>query len=273
MKTNKCLRFLLPYLLFCVCHALIQPSVHHLGISTVFLMFVFWLMFEDGKTPIIPPILQKLWQSIEAPSIRKMLTAVGVVIAVIPILYSGISSGMDIRLRYGARELADFLKDNGLEDRKIMISWRWFEPEEKKEMSLSSIYLEDYIPQEHPEPNRFYTNMIGNAATMQPYFDRNIFTNFNADDPETLYMRWGNPEDYQAVYDLWHDQGLPEVLVGYLPIDEIFSEEELEGVKYYWVAEFEFGNIFKLYQQEIKPKLYIREDVLEEYPQIEIMTY
>lgn len=97
--------------------------------------------------------------------------------------------------------------------------------------------------------------------------------NFNADDPDTLYMRWKETEDYQAVYDLWHDQGLPEVLVGYLPIDEIFSEEELEGVKYYWVAEFEFGNIFKLYQQEIKPKLYIREDVLEEYPQIEIMTY
>ncbi|MBQ2264325.1 MAG: hypothetical protein II341_02880 [Oscillospiraceae bacterium] len=273
MKTNKCLRFLLPYLLFCVCHALIQPSVHHLGISTAFLMFIFWLMFENGKTPEIPMIMKKIWQSIEAVSIRRLLGAMGVVIAVLPIVYSGISSAMDISKPYGARELVEYLNENGLDDRKIMISWRWFTPKKDTELSLESIYLEDVIPQEHPEPNEFYTDIMGNAATMLPYYDRNIFMNFNADDPDTLYMRWKETEDYQAVYDLWHDQGLPEVLVGYLPIDEIFSEEELEGVKYYWVAEFEFGNIFKLYQQEIKPKLYIREDVLEEYPQIEIMTY
>jgi hypothetical protein len=86
-------------------------------------------------------------------------------------------------------------------------------------------------------------------------------------------MRWGNPKDYESVYKLWHDQGLPEVLIGYLPIDEIFSEEELEGVTYYWVEEIEFGNIFKLYKQPIKTKIYIREDILKEHPDIEIMTY
>lgn len=272
-KTNKSLHFLLPYLIFCASHALIQPSAHHLGISTVFLMFVFWLMFEDGKSPEIPPVFTKLWNSIEAVSIKQLLAGIGAVIAMLPIVYSGVSSGMDIALPYGPKNMVDYIKDNGLDKHSCMISWLWFEPDKEKELSLNALYLEDTIPQEHPEPNIFLTNISGNASTILPYFDRNIFTNFNTDDPDTLYMRWGNPKDYESVYKLWHDQGLPEVLIGYLPIDEIFSEEELEGVTYYWVEEIEFGNIFKLYKQPIKTKIYIREDILKEHPDIEIMTY
>ncbi|MBQ8010421.1 MAG: hypothetical protein IJ265_02575 [Oscillospiraceae bacterium] len=273
LKTNKRLHFLVPYLLFCLAFTLVQTSVHHLGISMMFLLFIFWNICENGQNPMIPILFKKIGMKIESASIRRLLAIIGGIISFMPIVYSGVSSIMDIANPYGPKEIAEFIKDNGLENRKIMMSWRWYLPEPDQEMSLSTIYLEDVIPNDHPIPNAFYTDMMGNASTTLPYFDRNIYMNFNADDPDTLYMRWKETEDYQAVYDLWHDQGLPEVLVGYLPIDEIFSEEELEGVKYYWVAEFEFGNIFKLYQQEIKPKLYIREDVLEEYPQIEIMTY
>lgn len=271
LKTNKRLPLLIPYLLYCISCSVLQFSVHHLGLSTLYLVFLFWNICEDGKRPEIPTCFRKLYENVPSQGIRRLAGIMGTVIALLPILHTGVSSVLDIRNAYSESIIADYLKENGLDKRKIMLSWSWRST--AGGLVDGKFYLDHKIPLEHVPVDLFRTNIMGSAAVTLPYFADNIYMNFNADDPETLYMRWQDTADYAAVCDLWHEQGLPEVIVGYLPLDEIFSEEELEGVTYHWVETFDYGVIFKLTQAELQMKLYIREDVLEEYPQLETQMY
>lgn len=271
LKANRRMAYLFPLIVFVICFILIQPSVHHIGICTMYLIFVFWDICKEKGMPALPTSFHKLWSLVPTVSIRRLAGVIGAVIALLPMIYSAVSSVLDIRTQYSHAAVADYLKEHGLDERKIMVSWLW--RSEKDVSDGNFFYLDNKIPLEHAPVSLFETNMVGVGTGLLPYFEENIFMNYNTDDPDTLYMRWQATEDYEAVCKLWHDQGLPEVIIGYLPLDEIFSEEELEGITYHWVESFTHGMIFKLSGQDNLLKIYVREDVLEEYPELEIQTY
>ncbi len=271
LKANRRIAYLFPLISFSICFSLIQPSVHHIGICTMYLIFVFWDICKENGTPKLPESFHKLRSLVPSVSIRRLAGVIGAVIAMLPLIYSAVSSVLDIRTQYSHAAVADYLKEHGLDERKIMVSWLW--RSESDVFDGNFFYLDNKIPLEHAPVTLFETNMIGTGTGLLPYFEENIFMNYNTDDPDTLYMRWQATEDYEAVCKLWHDQGLPEVIVGYLPLDEIFSEEELEGVTYHWVETFTHGMIFKLSGQENILKIYVREDVLADYPELEIQEY
>ena len=86
-------------------------------------------------------------------------------------------------------------------------------------------------------------------------------------------MRWFEDTNYQKTYSLWQAQGLPEIIIGLVPLQEIYSLEELDGVTYYWVDSLENEKIWKQYCKKSVVKIYVREDVLSDYPQFEIQKY
>ena len=92
--------------------------------------------------------------------------------------------------------------------------------------------------------------------------------NFNVDCPDEMYVHYKYKEDYKKVFSEWRKQGLPDVVIGFAPIDEVYDEKELEGVRYLPVFEFYSCNIFKDKLTESKALAYMRSDLIDEYPNL-----
>ena len=61
--------------------------------------------------------------------------------------------------------------------------------------------------------------------------------------------------------------------MGLVPLQEVYSKQELEGVTYYMIDTVHSGKIFKFSRAEGDWNIYIRSDLLDEYPQFEKQTY
>jgi hypothetical protein len=276
-SNQKKATFLVPYsiyLLFCV---FVQFSVHHIGISTLFILFTFWIMLAGKNGLQIPKFLSQLSAKITSPLIRRVIGGVGILVAAVPLLYTGVSSTYDVLYQYGfASELASFLKDNQLDDKKIMVCYTLKfkdEDENEEKQYLNYIVNDETLPAELPEIEVQYPYLSGVPGSTLPYFDHNIFMNFNTDEPDKMYVQWLNTTDTESIFEEWREQGLPDVVIGLVPLNEIYGKEALEGVTYRWVATFHYGNIWRLTNEDNEVHLYIREDLLDEYPQLEVLTY
>ena len=180
----------------------------------------------------------------------------------IPFVYTAVSIYHDIRYAYAPIHHAEFIKEHHLENKKIFISW-----EAKPEYDpLADWYSTHYMPAPHAEVKAHYTNIIGHGSTLSVYFDRNIFMNFNVDCPEDLYMHYQYKEDVQEVFSKWREKGLPDFIIEYCSIDEVYGNM-LDGVEYVCIEEFKAGLIFKTGYNDDIHRIFIRKDLLDEYPQ------
>ena len=91
--------------------------------------------------------------------------------------------------------------------------------------------------------------------------------NFNVDCPDETYMHYQYKENVDKVFAEWRAKGLPEFIVGYCPIDEIYDEETLKDVRYLPIAEITSSAIFKDKCDKDNDFLYLREDLFDKYPQ------
>ena len=84
-------------------------------------------------------------------------------------------------------------------------------------------------------------------------------------------MHYAYKEYVDEVFRLWHDKGLPDFIIGYCPIDEIFSAEELKGVRYSIVGDFKYHMNFKFHSYDKRTFVYMRDDLADEYPDISVV--
>ncbi|MDE6657764.1 MAG: hypothetical protein K2J88_04185, partial [Oscillospiraceae bacterium] len=261
---KKLITFLVPYILFMIFSVFVYFSVHHLGVSTLFIVFIFWIMAEQKME--MPALFIMLNQKVVAKSIRVLASIVGILAICMPLAYTVISSVNDIFYCYGMRVVAEFIKENNLTDRKIMSPWSYTN-EIPEETGINLIIWDETLPVDMLPIKKHYPYQNGIAAASLPYFDENIFMNFNAEDKQKMYLQEVDRDDSQQVLASWQEQGLPEIVIGVLPLKEVYSEEELQDVTYYWVETLKCGKIWKQYRQDQEIKIYIREDVLADYPQ------
>ena len=170
--------------------------------------------------------------------------------------------------------MADYIKENHIEDAKIMMMWDIDYDESQNGDDDGNgfdmfIFKKLEIPSEHLEITANRTNIMGGAVMIGTYFDRNIFMNFNVEAPDDLYMHYRYKEDVDKVFELWRQKGLPDFIIGYCPIDEVYDEETLEGVKYLPVKLIEYSDIGKVLTKEKYMHFYMREDLFDDYPQFE----
>lgn len=273
--------FLVPFTLFMVFCIMVYYSVHHIGIMTMFFIFVFWQIWEDNGELCIPPLFPWIAKRIDS----KLTLRFGQAVAVLLILASPVSAAAscyyDIRYTYGMKEIVNFIKDNHLEDRTFMCTWAAEmdmgddnNKNDKGQNLMNSIVWDETLPaKDMPEIISSYPHICGIPATVLPYFDNNMFISFNAED-DCHYMKWlDTHEKTDEIYAQWRSQGLPDFIIGLVPLTEVYSEEELNGVTYYWVDTLQSGKIFKFYHEDGEWKVYIRADLLDEYPQFEIQKY
>jgi hypothetical protein len=261
-KNRKFFTFFVPYIIMAVFMAFHYMSAHHIGISGLFHVFVFWIMAEQEGGIQLPESFIKIKNSFGSPFIRKFILSVGVIICLMPVVYSIGASYMDIKGECGTSKYAEIIKENHLEDRKIMAQWTV-----TYDKGSDNVFKVLEIPSEHGKIESNSTYLMGDPAMIQPYFDRNIFMNFNVDCPDDLYMHYKYKEDVDAVFASWREKGLPDFILDYCPIDEVYDEETLEGVKYLPIYEIQFNVFYKLDFNNYYERLYIREDLLGEYPQ------
>ncbi|SHM55961.1 hypothetical protein [Ruminococcus flavefaciens] len=261
-KNKKFLTFFVPYIIMAVFMSFHYMSAHHIGISSLFHVFIFWIMAEQEGGIKIPESFVKIKNSFRSPMIRSIIYGASGIICLMPVVYSIGASYFDIRGECGTSKIAEIIKKNHLEDKKILVQWSV-----KYEEKGDNLFKVLEMPSEHGKVLENRTYLIADPVMILPYFDRNIFMNFNVDCPDDLYMHYKYKEDVQAAFAKWREKGLPDFIVDYCPLDEVYDEETLEGVRYLPVYKLEYNIFFKLDFNICYERFYIREDLLPEYPQ------
>ena len=268
-KNRKLMTFLVPYIFMTAFMSFHYMSAHHIGISSLFHVFIFWGMAEQEKGIQVPDIFVKIKNSIGSPLIRKAVCGIAGIVCIMPVVYSIGASYMDIKGECGISGFAEIIKENHLEDRKIMAKWNvtYDESSDSSGLASDNMFKVLEMPSNHGKVLENRTYLMGDPAIILPYFDRNIFMNFNVDCPDDLYMHYKYKEDVEAVFASWREKGLPDFIIGYCPIDEVYDEKTLEGVKYLPVYLLEYNLFYKLDINTYYERLYLREDLFKEYPQ------
>ncbi len=264
-KNRKLLTFLVPYLLYLGFSIMKYFSVHHIGSGTLFFVFFFWIMLGDKEEFHAPEIFGKIYSKLDTALVRAMVPLTGLALLCAPVVYSIGSSVTDVKNYYGPRQIVEFIKENDLEEAKLLCTWTYFFEDEQ-------FFDVTRIPSNYPELAGHYPDSCGLAVTTLPYFDENIFMNFNVSYPEKGFITH-KVIDEEEEFALWREKGLPDFIFGYCPIDVIYDEQMLDGVQYVPVEVFEHGNIWKLSQLDITTTVYIREDLLGKYPGITRYEY
>lgn len=275
-ENKKLLTFLIPFFLFQLFAVIKYFSLHHLGIATFYIIFIFWIMMKEPDGLQIPAYYRSLWDKINFPMVKNIAKAFVVLLCGAPVFYSVASTVLDFKTEYGPTNMTKFIKENQIENRKILLSWPVL-PLDKMEQNreIEDFIFNETLPVVYPDTNEMqFTYLMGEATANLVYFDHNIFMNYNADNPDRLYVHHSQDQTKNSeLFKLWHDKGLPDFIFGTMDLHKIYSEEELKDVTYYWIDTIEFGNIWKFYKSKNSIHIYIRSDLLDEYPQFEIKRY
>ena len=274
VKNKKFFTFFLPYLIVTVVWAFKYVSIHHLGLGALLHIFLFWIMAEQEGGIAVPEFMKKLNSKVTSPSIRKFVIVAGSLICLAPVAYSVIASVLDMTHEVGLTCVADIIKENHLEDTNIMAMWDVKyegddDDDDDDEKIDRYLFATLEIPSAHRPIKESRTYLSGASAMIQPYFDKNIIMNFNADCPEDMYMHYQYKEDSEKIYSLWREKGLPDFIVGYCPIDDVYDEKTLEGVRYLPVKMIDYCTVGKVCVNHSCIYFYMRDDLFDEYPQFE----
>lgn len=267
-KNGKLFTFLMPYIFMTGFMSFNYMSAHHIGVSSLFHVFIFWIMAEQDGGIKIPESFRKLRNGLVSPMIRRVIYGVCALVCVMPVVYSIGASYLDIKGECGVSRFAEIIKDNNLEDKKIMAKWNvTYDTVSEEGTPVNNMLMHLEIPSVHGRITDNRTFLMGDPPIILPFFDRNIFMNFNTDCPDDMYMHYKYKEDTEAVFEKWREKGLPDFIIGYCPIDEVYDEETLEGVKYLPIYSLEYNIFYKLDFNIYSERMYMREDLFDEYPQ------
>lgn len=266
---KKLLTFLLPYMMYLVFGSLVYFSLHHIGISTFYFIFIFWIVLSENTTMKIPNIIKKIYISISSKAIKKATAVVTAFVIIMPFAWTICSSYNDIRYCFGVKNVVEFLKDNNLDKRKIMVQWATIYNTDES----FSIWGNSLSQFDDTSIRQDYTDLCGLASATLPYFDENIYMNFNAADKKIMYMRYRKDSNSEINFKRWHDLGIPEVIIGNCTLSKIYSESELKNVEYIRVAELKSNSIWKFSRQEVSQEVFLRKDLLNEYTNLKEIKY
>ena len=263
---NRMLLFgMLPYLFISFFMVFYYYSVHHLGILALLHVFTAWILLE--KQPEIPPLLRKCGKL--SPPLKKSLGFLAAAVGCIPVIFSLAAGVLELRLPYTSIEFDRIVRENHLDETKIITSWvTIYEDEEGRPFrDLRMPWMTHYMSARHPKVRYQLTDIDGLNTVLTAYAGRNYFLNYNMECPDDLYMHYRWKPDASHEMELMKERGLPDFIIGYAPIDEVYGDELLQGVKYVAVKEVWDYRIYKASYYDKVNYLFIREDLLPAYPQ------
>lgn len=246
---NKLLLLLVPYSLIGLFSTFVYFNPHHVGIITLFLLFVLWCCLEDKKEKNIEfEFFKRLIKKDSDIILLKRIPKVflGIVICV-SIVWSIVSSVNEIYTPYGeGRDLAKFIKANNLDKYKIMGQWKESINKETKQKIID-------------------TNMINNICVL-PYFKQNIFYNFNNNIKNKCFLTHKEENNDENIMQ-WKKFGPPDVIMGDVSLESLF-DNSISYSDYVCVYDAKGSYIWKSGVLNYDYLIYIRKDLMNEFPKL-----
>lgn len=201
---KKLLILILPYTFFALFAGSVYFTEHHVSIIAYFLLFWFWICFDSGTFSLPDKIKNKLTDA-DMIKAKKMLWLLPAALIGIPIYWNIVTCAMDTQINYSsAKEIAEFIKENQLEDELIMTEW-----------------ISDKSGNDMVQANINYQF----TPAILAYFDSNIVYTFNYGSDSLCYNTHIIPpqNEIDEAYAKWRQMGAPEILIGKPDLYAIFK--------------------------------------------------
>lgn len=237
--------FFVPYIFFGVTAAVLYINIHHIGIVQFLLLFWLWISLERPQAEVKSKRINMSGKHIYR------VTAIGSAFCLCVLLVWNISSCIqEITKEYSVgKGLVEFIKENQLDDYKIMTNWQCIYDNNNQELLLS----ED-------------TNHCPFAMDIAPYFDRNIICNFADGKMEGNYISHIRPsqEEIEATYAKWRSYGKPDVLLNASALARVWPDGEVDMRDYVPVYTQKADQIWKMTAENTYAHIYVRRELAEE---------
>ena len=212
---------------------------HHEGTVVAFFVFLLWISSEKEENVPVS----------DGTDIKSMLPAVsGAVLSLVFVLnamWSLLAVATDIpKDYYYGKAAAKYLKDEGLSELNVMSAW--YDEADEWSGRIVSTKKQHY------------------AVTIVPYFDRNIFFNFNSG-KEGYILHIMNDDVNNADFAEWKNT-VPDVLVGEPQIKEIYGN--VSNGDYILIKTIPYDKVSKLSHATNFLSIYLRKDLFDDFPDI-----
>jgi hypothetical protein len=249
-RNDKLLLLLIPYSFMGIFSTFIYFYPHHTGIITLFFLFIIWCCVQDKKQKNITyEYLKKFIRKDSDIYLLNMIPKVlfGIVICV-SIFWSIGSSVNEIYTPYGeGRDLARFIKENNLDKYNIMTGWADYIDNKTKKRILD-------------------TNLTSNTEVL-PYFNKNIFYNFNHNISNKCFVTHKLENDDENIKE-WKTFGYPDVIIGYVNLESVFGNSLSYSRDYTCVYDVKKSYIWKAGVIDSDSLVYIRKDLMNQFPNL-----
>lgn len=180
------------------------------------------ILADNGKIEL-PEYINKAVSSLRG-GLKKVVVAIAFLPMVVPIAWSAYSSYIDVRFDYWYKEAAEFIKEYKLYDYKILSPWVHVAiDDDNADASKPKIDESDYQWHDYPKLQALATAIL-------PYFDDNIFFNYNIDNHNKTFMYYqsSTEEETKTIFDKWREQGAPDVVIDRCEITKIYPNIDVD---------------------------------------------
>ena len=237
---NTLLTLIVPYVMFAAFASLVYVNRHHIGVGLFVFMFWFWI---TCKTETENKFMTN-WSTVNKTTTKNIVVITGTLAMIVSLYWNMSSCIQDINWDYAAgRYEAQFIKDHHLDEYKIMVAWdiKLDDADEIEEMDINHcIYADNVLP----------------------YFDHNIFFNFNDGRDDIMYSTHKVPsEEYtQSHLEEWSKE-LPDVCLTYVPLG-VYDDVDVKKI-YSVVSNDRKNAVWKGTPIYSRTRIYVRNDLLE----------
>lgn len=263
-KNRKLLTFIIPYSIVGVFGSIVYASPHHIGVVTAFVIFTFWIIVEENGSVQLPDRMLKLYDKLGG-KLKFVIKAIVFLPALIPIAWSGASSYFDIRYPYWFDEAADFIKEYHLDDYKIMGMWQQLIKGDPEDYTYFGSDESDYEWYDYPE-------IQGVSVSLDSYFDKNVFYNFNIDNSDKvfLYYRANTQKQAEETFAKWRKQGEPDVVINRCEITKAYPNIDVDD--YVAVKRVYCYKPYKFTTNQQYITIYMKKELFNEIGTLEELT-
>lgn len=241
-KRGTTLLLVLPYGLFAVFSAAVYFSLHHIGIGLLYFCFWCWATAESGEREKMATDREEPERTVRCAAI--LLTTLAMSVS---LYWTGAACKTDIEKNYApGRNEAAFIREHRLDRYRMMTGWM-IAYDTEGNVSMTDI------------------NQCNLAVNLAPYFEHNLFFNFNGGRDEGNYVthRHLSEEETQKQYEIWSQEETPQVLWMMPELSTVYGGK-ISMRDYALVYQEDVWQAWKAGATYYESDIHVRRDLLDE---------
>lgn len=256
-KRHTTFLLVLPYSLFAFFSAVVYMSIHHIGIALLYFVFWCWASTQmapqaEGGEGACPQeaSTENGEQELSAARERVVRCAailLGTLAMSVSLIWTGAACVLDIYKNYAAgRNEAAFIREHHLDRYRMMAGWL-IEYDE----AGNTIYAD--------------INECDLAVNLSPYFEHNLFFNFNDGKDSRNYITHirFSEEETRRQYESWSKEEPPQVLWMSPDLSLVYGDA-VRWQDYVLVYQKDAQQVWKAGAGYLMSSIWVRRDLLEE---------